>query len=270
MAESRRRTLAAIACSLLVLLGCSSTLISADDDGSRLQAEVMDQSSPSPAADSDPDGGTTTTTAQLVELTTAEAFRVFVDEADDVPPDVDIFARTASDAELEQLATTACSLIEPDMTAAELGTIAFIARGQLSDEQQALLDIADFGVVFGAIAGLSCPQRLPIGGEQPVQRRDQSAIDGYRQAVQSFWPTEHTAVRFVAMMTDGRLHELQQSACAFSSVDQTGAEFGTAVIAHHRAELTATERNAIEIATYPEVYGSLVGWFCPERLPSIG
>ena len=268
MAESRRRTLAAIVGSLLVLLGCSSTLISADDDGSRLQAKITDQSSPSPAADSNPDDETTTTTPQLAELTTAEAFRVFVDEADDMPPDVDIFARTASDAELEQLAATACSLIEPDMTAAELGTVTFIARGQLSDEQQALLDIADFGVVFGAIAGLTCPQRLPIGSKQPVQQRDQSAIDDYRHAMLSFWPTEHTAARFVAMVTDGRLHELQQSACTFSSVDQTGAEFGTAAMAHYRAELTATERDAIALDTYPEVYGSLVAWFCTERLPT--
>lgn len=246
---------------LAVLLGCSPVPTAAGEGGNRLQSEVLDE---------DSGNGTTATTAGPVESATAETFRAFLQEIDDVPPDIDRFAMTVSDEELEQLATTACGLIEPDMTAAELGTASFSARDQLGEEHRALLDIADFGVVFGILAGLRCPQRLPIGGDRPVERPDQSAIDGYRQAAPSFWPDEHPATRFVAMVSDDRIHQLQQSACAFSSVDQSGAEFGSAVIAHYRAELTVTERATIEIGTYPEIYGSLVGWFCPQRLPDIG
>ncbi len=260
----------------LALTGCA-TSSSSRAEGTQATSTTLTPSTETTALDGaaapigsearagDNEEGATTSALQA----TSDALRAFVEESEDIPPNVASYVTSASDQDLEDLAATACALIEPDMSKAELGTATHEARDGLSDDDQDLLDIADFGVVFGATAGLACPERLPVGVDPPPKLRNQGLIDSYREAVPTLWSPDHPASRFVTGIGDDRLHELQASACRFSATTHSPAEFGTVVIAHYSAELTSAERSAIGTADYPEVYGSLVGWFCPDRLPSI-
>lgn len=199
---------------------------------------------------------------------TADALRRHVADTDP-GDDVRAFIDQASDGELDALAATACGLVEPDMTRTELGAASIEARLQLDPDDQELLDLTEFGAVFGAAIGLSCPDRLPVSVEPPPGPRDQITIDGYRELVPTLWGPEVPARRFVATVSDDRLHLLQVSACRFSDPDHSTTETGTAVLAHHRSELTAEERTQISLDDYAEVFGSLVGWFCPDLVPNI-
>jgi hypothetical protein len=256
---------------VLIIAGCAPTSSSAGDGESLPPSSSVSgdpsqaSTSSTPSATSDGDESTAPAPLPL-----AEALRAFVAESDDVPDTVEQYVTSASDQELEELGSQACALIEPDMSRSELGTVAYQARTSLlSDDDQALLDITDFGILFGATAGLSCPEQLPIGVEPPPEPRNQDLIDGYRETVPGYWSPDEAPSRFVAGIGDDRLHELQESACRFSAAGQTATELGTAVLAHHSAELTPDEKAAITPADYAEVYGSLIGWFCPDRLPTV-
>ena len=226
----------------------------------QLQSSAVADDTGSPAGQDDP--------APLADDDGPAALRRY-SEQNELPPDVTAYIESASDDELAALTTTACGLITPDLSRSELGTVAVTARSQLSAEHQDLLDITEFGVIFGAVAGLACPDRLPLAIAPTATPLDQTAIDDYREAVPSFWTPHHPARRFVTTLTDERVHELQASACSFSAPEHSATELGTAIIAHHSAELTAEERSRIGTDIYPEVYGSLIGWFCPEHLPNI-
>ena len=277
MTRSKRRCELAswvLAGLVLTMAGCSPTSSSAEEGAtpspsSTTPSVVSATTGTTESAQASPasDGGELATPGSMAP---AQALRAFVADSEDVPDSVRQFVTAASDQELDELATETCALIEPDMSRSELGTVTYEARASLlSEDDQDLLDIADFGIVFGATAGLACPEQLPIGVDPPPEPRNQDLIDGYREVVPDYWSPEETPSRFVAGIGDDRLHDLQGSACRFSAAGQTATEFGTAVLAHHSAELTPDEKAAITAADYAEVYGSFIGWFCPDRLPTV-
>jgi hypothetical protein len=187
----------------------------------------------------------------------------------DVPSDAFDFVAAIPDDELDRMSARACERIGPELSQVELGAASLEMWDQLPEDDVQTIDGADFSILFGVMIGVSCPDRLPEGTDPAALPLDRSAIDAYRQALPTLWAPDHPARRFVASLGDDRLQQLQASACRFSDAGHSPAEVGTAVGAHYGAELSAVERAEIDLGTYPEVYGSLVGWFCPDRLPTI-
>lgn len=205
--------------------------------------------------------------APTVEPTTATAFRLFILEADDVPPDVITFAGATTDAELNGLATTACRLVEPDMSQAELGTVSLSMHGDSAPDD---LTDSEFSLVFGALAGLQCPERLPIADRAADLPPPAEGSGAFRAGLDGLWTAEHPVRRFVDNTPDERLELLRISACAFATEELGISEFGLVALDHYDRELTDEERGQIGSGDYAEVFGAVVGWFCPERLPTIG
>jgi len=95
-----------------------------------------------------------------------------------------------------------------------------------------------------------------------------STIADFRQALGSIWAEDHLVVQFIAATDDERLNELQHTACTAGAGHEIEVEIdvGSDALFHLRNHLTPQERSLIGSETHPELYGSLIGWFCPERL----
>lgn len=261
--------LAAIFALLTVLAACSPGNAANQpaeartiEDGTVADAEdAVDATTTGSSVISDRETGT------ITEPTTATAFRLFILEADNIPPDVITFAGATTDDELNGLATTACRLVEPDMSQAELGTVSLTMHNESPSGD---LTASEFSLVFGALAGLQCPERLPIDDRTADRPAPAEGIAAFRDGLAGFWPTEHPVQRFIDRASDERLEMLRLSACAATTVELSTTEFGLVALDHYDRELTDTEREQIGPNDYAEVFGAVIGWFCPERLPTIG
>ncbi|MEL7157371.1 MAG: hypothetical protein AAFN30_12325 [Actinomycetota bacterium] len=84
------------------------------------------------------------------------------------------------------------------------------------------------------------------------------------------WPSDHRVRVLVVDTDDQRLTDLADDACARSMPGHSTIQFGLAALAHRDEALDDDERSRLGVEGHSELFGALVGWFCPERLPSIG
>lgn len=203
---------------------------------------------------------------------TPDAFRSFVAELERPTPGLVDLARTAGDDELTALAETICIRVEPDMSTSELGAAALATTAELVDLTPTL-SADEVSLVFGALAGLHCPRQLPLSGlrlDRADSRPPSAGVAGFRTTVQDLWPARHPLPELIAAIGDARLIELADGACDLANPGHSATQFGLASLAHHEGVLDDTERAALGATWHAELFGALVGWFCPERLPSIG
>lgn len=203
---------------------------------------------------------TTTTTSPASEL------RRFLAAAGGVSPAITDYVASTGDRELNDLAAVACELVEPDMSPTELGVVAISVRESLGDERP---ELDDFNVVFGALAGIACPERLPLddwGLEPPAPAGD---ADSFRGGLIGMWQASESPARFLRTTDDDRIESLGDTACA-DFVGPASSDLVDASSRHYDEILTAEERALITRHRYREMFGALVGWFCPGQLPTIG
>ncbi|MEM9130929.1 MAG: hypothetical protein AAF962_11990 [Actinomycetota bacterium] len=201
---------------------------------------------------------------------TPVAFRAFVAALDGPSPALAALAADTDDDRLAGLADEVCAVIEPDMTTAELGATA-LGRGADLEILAPGLRPDEVTLVFGALAGLHCPERLPLSGlrlgDDPAPPAE--LVDGFRATVIELWPTAHPLPAYLDATTDGRIDEVATAACERASAEHTTVQFGLAVADHRTEVLTGAEATALGVDGQQELFGALVGWFCPERLPDL-
>ncbi|MEM8922959.1 MAG: hypothetical protein AAGD35_05610 [Actinomycetota bacterium] len=193
---------------------------------------------------------------------TPDALRVFVADMDEPDPAILAFVDEATDVELASLAETTCALLDSEMSAADLGASVLLAHDQLDLDDRIGTD--SFSLVFGALAGLHCPDRLPISGERtaPTYRTPSllAEADGW-------WPADHPVAAVLDSMENERLDRLGVAACALADGARSTAEIGAAAEIHRSEHLHQTERRLLDRETHAELFGALVGWYCPGLLP---
>lgn len=227
-------------------------------------------SSADPAAGAQAAGGAAAEPASASAApNTPAAFRSFIAALDGPSPALDTLATTADDEALTDLADEACAAVEPDMSTAELGATA-LGGGATLETLAPGLRPDEVSLVFGALAGLHCPERLPLSGLRIGDDREPPAglVDGFRATVTDLWPSTHPLVAFVGEADEGRIDELASAACALASAEHTTVQFGMAVAEHRTRDLTDSEARTLGTDGHQELFGALVGWFCPERLPN--
>lgn len=198
----------------------------------------------------------------------AEALRLLVTGLDDVPPDVMDFFNEATEERIEELAEATCDQLDPDLTVSELAAQTIVSRNSLTEDEREVLGLNEYRIAVGAMAGLYCPERLPVDAELLQVELELGDLDAYRETLPTFLPVDHPAIAFVESLTDGRLEELHLTACEATAGDQSVIEFGGSVLDHYNQELGDGERSQIEFTPYLEFVASLLGWFCSEQLTS--
>lgn len=224
-----------------------------DDDGDDADADDDSSESQSDGVASNENGG-------------AQALKLLVTGLDEVPSDVVDFFNETSEERIDELAEATCRRLDPDLPVTELGVMTIVGRGELTPREQELLDLNEYRVAVGAIAGVYCPEQLPLDAELLEVEFDLGDPDAYRETLPKFLPPEHRAIDFVEQLDDDRLETLHETACEAAEGGRALAEIGVSVLNHYNSELTAAEREQIEFGEYIDFVGSLLGWFCPDQL----
>ena len=202
---------------------------------------------------------------------TARALRAYVDGIDEPDPAVVAFVGDSSDEELITLAEDVCAVVEPDMSAAELGASVLVVHDRSRVGER--LGADSFSGVFGALAGLHCPWHLPVSGQRSkltsssAPRADPIGGSADRSTL---WPDAHPVSEFLADVEEQRLQLLAAEACAAIPVAASPTTIGLAALDQHAHVLSDHERLVLTAADHAELFGALIGWFCPNRLPTIG
>ncbi len=218
------------------------------------------------------EAGEASTREAAVPRPTPVAFRSFVAALDGPGPALTALAAEATDAQLTDLAELVCATVEPDMSTAELGATALGSGADLAAVAPDLRP-EEITLVFGALAGLHCPEQLPLSGvrlghddvEPPAD-----LVEGFRATVAELWPPTHPLPAYAAATADARLRAQSAAACDLASAEHTTVQFGLAVAQHRAQVLTQDEAAALGADGHQELFGALVGWFCPDRLPDPG
>lgn len=211
----------------------------------------------------------TTTTADPAGSDKARQFKVLINEVDELQPAVYTFFDQATGQRIDELAEAACAKFNPDQTVEELGLVAIELQPDLTDEEMDLLGLIEFAEALGVLGGFYCSENLPPDiGESAPDPSELGDITGYRETVPSFLTAGHEGGPFIESLSDQRLDTLQKTACAETSPDQTTTELGLNVLSSYSDDLTEAERSLIGLDAYAEVYGTLLGWFCLDQLPT--
>ena len=246
-----RHRLAAVALALVIPAGCS-----AGDD------VIASRPAPSGSVDTiGPDGGPAGGSSG------AEAFRSLATVAARLGPEVQGFVADAPAGRIDELAARTCSGVRPRMTGRELGLDAFDGYQRLEPGEREVLTADDWMVLYGALLGSFCPRNvpdLPLDVGVPAADDD---VGSYRRLLEELAGVSADSRAFVAGLPDARIDELRGIACAATSSDTSSREFGMAIIESYETDLTVGDRGAVTVTDYGELFGALVGWFCPDRMP---
>ncbi len=248
-------------------LQSETTLVVADDDGESGRGGALGGATQAGQGDgSDPDVDDDDDDEASGDNGGAQALKLLVTGLDEVPTDVVDFFNETSEERIDELADSTCERLDPDLPVTELGVMTIVGRGELTAREQELLDLNEYRVAVGAIAGVYCPERLPLDAGLLQVEFDLGDPDAYRDTLPKFLPPEHRAIDFVEQLDDGRLEALYETACEATEGGRPLAEIGVSVLDHYNTELTADEREQIEFGDYLDFVGSLLGWFCPDQL----
>ncbi len=177
------------------------------------------------------------------------------------------FAEELTEERIEQLASAACAEVRPDMTDSQLGSAGLIAFDQLTPDEQQMIGEADWVVFYGALVGYFCPDQLPLGSLDDAPPTEGTATQQFREVITGLDGVSAEAEEFTVELTDQRLEDLRDQACATAASDMTTEDFGLVIVSSYGNDLTDDERQAISLSAYGQFYGAVVGWFCPQNLP---
>lgn len=195
----------------------------------------------------------------------AESFKALAPSIPELEGDVAQFVGATDAARIDELANDACAAVSGGMTDSELGFAGLAAYDDLTANEQSQLAIDDWVVLYGAMIGFFCPENLPDLGDAPAEQGGD--IGQFRTLVTEIDGVSAETEAFVASVSDERIDELQTVACANTNADLSTEDFGLDIVESYGSDLSDSERDAISLSAYSELYGSLVGWFCPENLP---
>jgi uncharacterized protein YdbL (DUF1318 family) len=265
-----RRFLASLVAVALLAAACSS-----GDDGAD-EADLQSVTVTTAATTTSTTAATTTTEAPSESSTTtaaplpasgeAIAFKSLAPDIVGVSDGVLTFVEGLEPVRVDQLAAVSCGAVGPSMGAAELGVEGFSTYETLSPDEQARLSLDDWVVLFGALLGYFCPDNLP-DLDLETTPTEGTEVERFRTIVTEVSGVSAETEAFVATLSDERLDALQQIACDASSSELTTEDFGVIIVRSYDADLDVGEQSGIGLAAYSELYGALVGWFCPGNLP---
>ena len=272
MRTSLGRPLASAALALALLSGCN------DDGGQTAPRTASPSDSTAGAASTDRSGtgGGTSPTPGAGDGATAphgagnedaRSFKEMAPTATPLGPDVQAFVAAATEARIDELAADSCAAVRPAMNDRELGVSAFDTYDLLVPAEQEALAVDDWMVLYGAMLGFFCPANLPEAVLEPGAVAGGGDVDGYRALIADYEGISAETGAFVAALGDDRIDELQRIACATVTAETTSQEFGLGIVESYSADLTEGEREDLTLNGYSELYGGMVGWFCPDRLP---
>lgn len=268
-----RRLFLSVATVALLATACGS-----GDDTAEPQPEIDDETSASvttiaPATSLTTIETTTSavpTTAATVPATASQqaiAFSELGPRLTSLGDGVLRFAELLDPVRIDQLAQDSCATVSPDMTDSALGLAGLAAYDNLTSQERGEITEQDWVVFYGALAGFFCPENLPEIDLDAAPLTEGTPVDQFRSVVSQIDGVSIEAEDFVADLSDERLDEIQGLACVSTNSDMTTEEFGLAIVSSYQSELTETERSAISLSGYSELYGTMVGWFCPANLP---
>lgn len=208
---------------------------------------------------------TTTVPSSGDAAATREALDSFIDGITGVPSDTSDFLENVSDNRLDELSTTACDGFGAEVSITELASAVVALHGALDDAERELLDLNELRVGMGILVAFHCPDRLPEEGSLLEVEFALGDLVSYRLNLSSLLGDVHPATSFIESLSDQRLDELKRSACSVEVADRSLAEFGLIAVEHHGDALSSAEKDQIGRGHYVELFGSLLGWFCPER-----
>ena len=197
----------------------------------------------------------------------AESFKAVAATIGELGTDVQGFVAATRPIRIDQLASRACSDLSIDMTDGDLGMAGLAMYRQLPDDEQAMISVTGWSGLYGALIGFFCPDRLPGPDAGPPEPADEPGIEQFRALMAGFAGASEETRTFVAGLDDRRLDQLQASACDGTDENMNTEQFGFVIVESYDAALSAAESAEITLSGFSELYGSLVGWFCPEKLP---
>ena len=266
----RCRLLTALAVIPLIAAACSGGDAEADQNDLQSATITTVATTTTTAAE------TTTTTSPQESVTTesapqpgsseATAFKSLAPDIVGVSDGVLSFIEGLEPGRVDALAAVSCAAVSPTMGAAELGVEGFSTYETLTPDEQQNINLDDWVVLFGALLGFFCPENLPELDLEATPAEG-TEVERFRSIVTEVSGVSAETAAFIATLSDERLDEIQRTACSASSPDLTTEEFGVIIVQSYDADLDVGEQGGISLAAYSELYGALVGWFCPGNLP---
>ncbi len=195
------------------------------------------------------------------------SFKALAPTLPDLGEAVHGFVGAVEPIRIDELAADACSRVAPGMNDTELGVEGIAAYNELTDDEQATVELDDWVILYGSLIGFFCPNNLPDLDGLVAPPADGTAVEQFRAVVTDVDGVSAEAESFVAGLSDERVDELQSRACDNTDTEMTTEDFGVAIVTSYDAELSAREQDDVSLTGYSELYGALVGWFCPANLP---
>lgn len=197
----------------------------------------------------------------------AETFRDLAPSATRLGPEVQAFLRDVGGGRIDELAADSCGDVSPRTSERALGLSAFDGYDRLRPAERELLAREDWMRLFGALLGYFCPESLPDVALAVDPSGTVDDIGHYRLLVGDARGISAEAKAFAGDLGDDRIDELQRSACAATTAETSAQELGSNIVDSYDTDLTDGERASLGLHGYSELYGAMVGWFCPGNLP---
>ncbi len=260
---------------LALLTACSAaTDESGGPDDSDLQSATVVADDSTPLEPTTTTIAVVTTTSQTTVPSTlarvasaeAESFKALTPDLVGVNDTLVTFVSGIDPVRVDDLAAEICGSVSSSMSDTELGVKGLAAYETLAPQERSSVSVDDWVVFYGAIIGFFCPENLP-DLDLEAMPAEGTEVERFRSIVTEVSGVSGETETFVASLTDDRLDELQAVACGSSSAELTTEDFGVVIVRSYDADLTATEIEGIGLSAYSELYGAMVGWFCPGNLP---
>jgi hypothetical protein len=256
---------------LVTATGCGSDQ---EDDASTETGSAAE----STTATTVPVETTATASVEAATLRTAAAADT------ELPAGVLTFVNSATDQRLDEIGALVCGSVTADLSADDFESAAIVARDELTAEEQNQLGLAEFGAAFRLMADAYCPDQVPVatdptddsggddgdsGGDQAADPAPADDLSAYRSMLSEHLAPDHPAVSFVNGIDDDRLDQLQQQACSDVNPEMELLDLSLVALDAYSNLLEPSEQEGFTETEFVEFYGSLVGFFCQDRLPSL-
>ncbi len=218
-----------------------------------------------------------------VASATAESYKIVAPTVEQLGPGVSSFVATIEATRIDQLATTACADASSELNESELGLQGLAGYELLRAEEQSAISVEDWLVFYGSVLGYFCPDNLGRSDLDPTADAALIALEQFRAIVPRLDGISDETDAFARAMDQTTLERLRLSACGPADnaeepteqgPDPTVAEqppdnesFGLAIMTSYQNDLTDGDRQQLSLSGYGELYGAVVGWFCPANLP---
>ncbi len=195
-------------------------------------------------------------------------FAVVIGSARQYDPDLAVVVQSMGTGRIAELAERSCVEVDPELTAGELANAAYRSYDRLSSQEQTAVDLDGWVLVYGALVGAYCPDRLPLAAVRAGPSPDaDDELGSFRAVLPELRGLSRSTLDFALDLSDDRIQQLSGLACAATDAGSTPASFWADIDRSHRHHLTDDERASIDRDGYGELYGAMVGWFCSANVP---